>query len=88
MKWAPALAAVLLLTACSSDSGDSYSTYFRAVRQSLTTGFAKQKVTLKQAAAVPYASMGWSLNGGNENLIVLATDNGHELMWTSAALTM
>ncbi len=35
--------------------------------------------------ALPYASMGWRLNGGPQNIIVLASDSGQEQMWTSAA---
>jgi hypothetical protein len=41
------------------------------------------RVTREQAAAIPYASLGYSLDDGNQNLLVLATDTNGELLWTS-----
>lgn len=40
-------------------------------------------VTLKEAGAVPYASLGVRVNGGKEVLIVLVTDAPHSRLWTA-----
>ena len=55
------------------------------MRQSLSASFGNVRVTRQQAAAIPYASMGYTVDGGNQSLLVLATDSGGELLWTSAA---
>ena len=43
----------------------------------------KIRVTRDQAAAIPYASLGYSLDDGNQSILVLATDTNGELLWTS-----
>jgi hypothetical protein len=55
------------------------------MRQSLSASFGNARVTREQAAAIPYATMGYSLDEGNQALLVLGTDSGGELLWTSAA---
>jgi hypothetical protein len=55
------------------------------MRQSLSASFGKVRVTRDQAAAISFASMGYSLDGGNQAMLILATDNGGELLWTSSA---
>jgi hypothetical protein len=55
------------------------------MRQSLSASFGKARITREQAAAIPYASLGYTLGGGNRGLLVLATDSGSDLLWTSAA---
>jgi len=82
-----ALALVLLTAGCSSgQSGNTnYSQFLQIARQSLSASFGKVRVTRAQAAAIPYASMGFMQDGGNENLVVLGTDQGGEQLWTSAA---
>lgn len=77
--------ALLLLAACSSSGQSDYSQYWEMMKQSVSGTFGKSSITLQQAANIPYASMGWRLNGGPQNIIVLASDNGREQMWTSAA---
>lgn len=77
--------ALLLLAACSSSGPSDYSQYWEMMKQSVSGTFGKSSITLQQAGAIPYASMGWRLNGGSQNIIVLASDNGGEQMWTSAA---
>lgn len=77
--------ALLFLTACSSSGSSDYAQYWEMMRQSVSGTFGKSSITLQQAADIPYASMGWRLNGGPQNIIVLASDNGQEQMWTSAA---
>lgn len=80
-------ALVLMASGCSSsNSGNtSYAQFFQVMRQSLAASYGKVRVTREQAAAVPYASLGYAIDGGNQGLLVLATDSGGDLLWTSAA---
>jgi hypothetical protein len=78
------LAACLLLGGCSSGNNE-WRLYLQALRQGLGNSFRKQSVTREQAAAIPYASLGFRVNGGNESILVLATDNGEEQIWTAAS---
>ncbi len=80
-----ALAALLLVGACSSSGTSGYSQYYQVLRDSVAASFGDGRITKDQAAAIPYASMGYRLNGGNEQLVVLATDANGEQLWTSAA---
>jgi len=77
-------AALLLLAGCSSgDSGNTnYAQFYQLAKQSLSATFGNVRVTRDQAASIPYASMGFSQDGGNQMLLVLATDSGGELLWT------
>lgn len=77
----------LATAACSSsNSGNtSYAQFFQVIRQSWTASWGNARVTREQAAAIPYASLGYSLDGGNQDILVLATDSGGDLLWTSAA---
>jgi hypothetical protein len=80
-------ALALAVAGCSSaGSGNTnYTQFYQVMRQSLQASFGKIRVSRDQAASVPYASMGFSLDGGNQVMLVLATDSGGELLWTSAA---
>ena len=80
-------ALALLAAGCSSsNSGNTnYSQFYQIMRQSLSASFGNMRVTREQAAAIPYATLGYSLDGGNQIILILATDNGGELLWTSAA---
>jgi hypothetical protein len=77
-------AALLLLTGCNSaDSGNTnYAQFYQLAKQSLSASFGNVRVTRDQAASISYASMGYSLGGGNQILLVLATDSSGELLWT------
>ena len=77
-------AALLLLAGCSSgDSGNTnYAQFYQLAKQSLSATFGNVRVTRDQAASIPYASMGFSQDGGNQMLLVLATDSGGEQLWT------
>ena len=79
----PALA--LLTAGCSSaGSGNTnYSQFYQIVKQGLAASFGKIRVTRDQAAAIPYASLGYTLDGGNQAMLVLATDTNGELLWTA-----
>lgn len=82
------IAALAFLAASCSSSGSgntNYSQFYQLMRQSLSASFGKIRVTRDQAAAITYASMGYSLDGGNQTMLILATDSGGELLWTSSA---
>ena len=86
MKPIALIAALLLLSGCSSAGSSDYTLYYQALRQSFAGGFGRSPhVTKDQAAAIPYASIGYRLNDGPEQLLVLATDSGAEQLWTSGA---
>lgn len=68
----------------SQGSGNTnYSQFYQLLKQSLAASFGNIRVTRDQAAAIPYASLGYSLDGGNQGILVLATDTNGELLWTS-----
>jgi hypothetical protein len=75
----------LLLAGCTTSGNTDYQQFYQIARQSIKSAFGTLRVTREQAAAIPYASMGYMVNGGNEAILVLATDSGGELLWTSAA---
>lgn len=77
-------ALALLLAGCSSNQGP-WPQYLKLLRQGLNNGFSAQYVTLEQAAKIPYASLGYRLNSGNEALLVLATDTNGTQLWTAAS---
>jgi len=85
VKRSVAFVFLLLACGCSSTGTSDYSQFYRVLRQSLSASFGDGRVTKDQAAAIPYASMGYRLNDGAEQLIVLATDSNGEQLWTSAA---
>jgi hypothetical protein len=78
------LAALLLAGGCSSE-GSAWREYFQVVRQGISGSFRDVAVTRDQAAAIPYASLGYRIDGGNEGILVLATDNNGEQLWTAAS---
>ena len=79
------LASCLMLAGCSSTQNGDYAQYFQLVRQSFSSTFGSGAVSRDQAAAIPYASIGYRLNGERESLLVLATDTNGELLWTAAS---
>ena len=84
------LVALLFLAGCSSaDSGNTnYAQFYQLTKQSLSASFGKVRVTRDQAASIPYASLGYSLDDGNQQLLVLATDSNGELLWTGPSHTV
>jgi hypothetical protein len=80
-----ALAACCLLGACNSSGSSGYAQYYQVLKDSVAASFGDGRITRDQAAAIPYASMGYRLNRDNERLVVLATDANGERLWTSAA---
>jgi len=88
LKSVAGIAALALLAgACSaSNTGNTnYAQFYQVLRQSYSASFGKVRVTRQQAAAIAYASMGYAQNDGNQSLLVLGTDSGGEMLWTSAA---
>ncbi|HEX3809396.1 MAG TPA: YjbF family lipoprotein [Rhizomicrobium sp.] len=77
-----ALVCGLWLCGCSSDGGDWEQIY--KVAKASWAGDSTA-VTLQQASATPYASLGLRVGGGPETIVVLATDQNERLLWTSAA---
>jgi hypothetical protein len=71
---------LLSLQGCSSAQSD-WSQYFQLIAGNYR-GNAK-KVTLEQAAAIPYASLGYRIDDGAQALLVLATDTSGTLLWTA-----
>jgi hypothetical protein len=41
-------------------------------------------ITMEQAASIPYSSLGYRIGSSTEGLLVLAADNGDDLLWTSS----
>jgi hypothetical protein len=80
-------AAALLLAGCSSGgSGNTnYAQFYQLAKQSFSASFGNMRVNRDQAAAIPYASLGYSLDDGNQAILVLATDTSGELLWTGAS---
>lgn len=77
-----------MLSGCGAAIGEDsdYAKYYQALRQSLAVSFGgPARITEAQAAAIPYASIGYRVNDGPEQLLVLATDTGGEQLWTSAS---
>jgi hypothetical protein len=73
----------VLFGCSSSDFGNTnYAQFYQLAKQSLSASFGNVRVTRDQAASIPYASMGYSLDNGNQMLLVLATDSNGELLWT------
>jgi hypothetical protein len=80
----PALALLVAGGCSSAGSGNTnYSQFYEIVKQGVAASFGNIRVTRDQAAAIPYASLGYSLNGGNQAILVLATDTNGELLWTA-----
>ncbi len=80
---APILAAALAALGaggCSSDGNNDWRAMFDAVTQSYETRNAA--VSLDEAAAVPYATLGLRTGEGREQILLLATDVNGQRLWT------
>jgi hypothetical protein len=78
------IAALLLLCGCSSQTS-IWGQYFQILRESYRNSTGGNVVTMEQAAAIPYSSMAYRVDGASEALLVLATQTGGELLWTAAS---
>jgi hypothetical protein len=72
----------LILAGCSSVGGSDWSEYLQLARGEFGSA---SNVTLQQAAAVPFASMGVRIGDGAEGMVVLATNASGDKLWTSIA---
>ncbi|MEI9997261.1 MAG: YjbF family lipoprotein [Rhizomicrobium sp.] len=81
-RFAAGCACAGLLAGCSSEGSDWFS-MLKAAREAWDARDAP--VSLEQAAAIPYATMGIRINGGREQVLLLATDTNGERLWASGA---
>jgi hypothetical protein len=85
-----ALSSAILLGGCAAGNGGSnfqgsWALYYQLLQQGFTSGTGRARVSREQAASVPYASLGYRVNGGNQSMLVLATANNGDLLWTAAS---
>ena len=74
----------LLLSGCASGGNVTYSEYGRILGQAFSSAFSRSSVAREAAAAVPYASLGYRIDGGDQGMLVLATDTNGTQLWTAA----
>ena len=79
----PVLAATFALAGCSVLGRGDFKSFYELSKK--VWNGDTQSITLEQASAVPYASMGIRLGGGPQAMIVLASDTSGQSLWTSAA---
>lgn len=60
-----------------------YEQYVEIARQNIAASLGHQRVSREEAAAIPYASLGYRVDGGGQSLLVLATDSNGEQLWTA-----
>jgi hypothetical protein len=75
---------MLLLCGCSSQT-NTWGQYFQILRDSWRNSTENSVIKLEQAAAIPYASLSYRVNGSSEMMLVLATVNNGEQLWTAAS---
>ncbi len=81
-----ALSGGLVLTACSSGSGSNsadWNEVYGIVSQAF--GGRAPGVTIQDAAAIPFATIGIRVGDSSEGILVLATNNPQQQLWTSAS---
>jgi len=71
------------LAGCAPNS--TYGQYWQAMKQAFASGFGNGSVDRATAAKIPYASIGYRIGGGRQQILVLATDTGGQLLWTAAS---
>ena len=75
---------VFLLADCTPIQSD-YSEYFQILKQTFSASFNNHSISREQAAAIPYANLGYRLNDGPQTMLVLATDTNGQQLWTSSS---
>jgi hypothetical protein len=78
-----ALACLAALSACSSEGGGDWLTMLKAAQ--ITWENRDAAAELNEVAAIPYATLGIRIDGGREQIVILATDSNGDRLWTSAA---
>lgn len=76
------IAAASLASGCIEYGGGDIDSIYQAAKSAWSGG---QRVTLEEAAAVPYASIGVQTGGNTEIMLVLASDSAGRQLWTSSA---
>lgn len=71
------------VAACSHGEDSDWASLFDLAKKSW--GGSDHTVTLKQAGDVPYASIGVRIGDQGERMMVLAANNGNDLLWTSSS---
>lgn len=81
----PLAATALFVTvaACSQGEGSDWASLFDLAKKSW--GRSEHSVTLKQAGDVPFASIGVRIGDQGQRMMVLAANNGADLLWTSSS---
>jgi hypothetical protein len=80
-----ALAGAVLLSACSSGD-ENGNTNWGEVFSIVSQAFGRSPgVTIQDAAAIPFATIGVRLGDGPEGILVLATNNPQQQLWTAAS---
>ena len=74
------LSVMLLLGGCSSEGGD-WESFLNAATQYWNSDNA---VSIEQASAIPFATLGMREDGGPQQVFVLATDDDGVRLWTSS----
>ena len=74
-----------LLAGCTSGGNFTYQQYAKLVGQAGRAMFNPVDVPRDAPAAVPYASMGYRLNGGDQTMLVLATKTDQSELWTAGS---
>lgn len=79
------IASLTLLCACSSDSDSDVSSSLDLAKALWKGATTSESVTREQAAAIPYASIGYRVGDGAQQLLVEEGAFGPDIMWTSAS---
>jgi len=80
---AASLGSAVALQGCSSEGGSDWFYLLQATRAAWEDRDAPVK--LNDAAAIPYATLGIRVDGGREQILILAVDTDNERLWTSSA---
>jgi len=81
-----ALGGAAVLAACSSGNGSNsadWNEVYGIVSQAF--GGRAPGVTIQDAAAIPFATIGIRIGNSSEGILVLATNNPQQQLWTSAS---
>lgn len=78
----PLLAVAGLAGACVQIGGGDAGSLYALVKHMWT---GHRRVTLAEAAAAPYASLGVRVGNSNQVMLLLAADDGRQRIWSSAA---
>lgn len=73
---------LMMLAGCASNGGD-WKALYTAARDSWNNSDAA--VPIESVAAIPYATIGFRVGDGAEQIVILAAQNDSDTLWTSAA---